>query len=72
MTARAVGSLSVLAEYAAPLLTAGGHLVAWKGSPDPEEVADGEHPDAVAIAERILTTQEAEIQQMQQLLGSRA
>ena len=31
VTARALGSLAVLAEYAAPLLRLGGVLVAWKG-----------------------------------------
>ncbi|MGK2937894.1 MAG: 16S rRNA (guanine(527)-N(7))-methyltransferase RsmG [Solirubrobacteraceae bacterium] len=38
--ARAVAPLSVLAEYAAPLLEMGGSLVAWKGQPDAEEEAD--------------------------------
>jgi 16S rRNA (guanine527-N7)-methyltransferase len=38
VTARAVGSLAVLVEYAAPLLSHGGVLVAWKGARDaPEE-----------------------------------
>jgi 16S rRNA (guanine527-N7)-methyltransferase len=32
VTARAVSSLAVLAEYAAPLLRVGGCLVAWKGA----------------------------------------
>jgi 16S rRNA (guanine527-N7)-methyltransferase len=36
-TARAVGPLALLCEYAAPLLALGGTLVAWKGS-----VSDGE------------------------------
>jgi 16S rRNA (guanine527-N7)-methyltransferase len=40
-TARAVAPLSVLVEYAAPLLVRGGTFVAWKGSPDHEEVAAG-------------------------------
>ena len=31
VTARAVAPLAVLVEYAAPLLRAGGSLVAWKG-----------------------------------------
>jgi 16S rRNA (guanine527-N7)-methyltransferase len=31
VTARAVGSLALLCEYAAPLLAVGGTLVAWKG-----------------------------------------
>jgi 16S rRNA (guanine527-N7)-methyltransferase len=42
VTARAVAPLSVLVEYAAPLLVAGGALVAWKGRRDPAQEADGE------------------------------
>ncbi|HYF74078.1 MAG TPA: DUF305 domain-containing protein [Nocardioides sp.] len=34
------------------------------------EVADGEHEDAVALAERIIETQQAEIDQMRQMLRS--
>jgi 16S rRNA (guanine527-N7)-methyltransferase len=41
VTARALAPLNVLAEYAAPLLKQGGSLVAWKGKPEPSEVADG-------------------------------
>jgi 16S rRNA (guanine527-N7)-methyltransferase len=41
VTARAVGPLAVLAEYAAPLLREGGVLVAWKGARDAEEEAAG-------------------------------
>jgi 16S rRNA (guanine527-N7)-methyltransferase len=41
VTARAVASLSVLVEYAAPLLVEGGALVAWKGRRDADEEADG-------------------------------
>jgi len=41
VTARAVASLSVLCEYAAPLLEHGGALVAWKGAVEPAEEADG-------------------------------
>jgi 16S rRNA (guanine527-N7)-methyltransferase len=37
VTARALSSLAVLLEYAAPLLEVGGSLVAWKGARDPEE-----------------------------------
>jgi 16S rRNA (guanine527-N7)-methyltransferase len=37
VTARAVASLAVLVEYAAPLLTLDGTFIAWKGTPDPEE-----------------------------------
>jgi 16S rRNA (guanine527-N7)-methyltransferase len=35
VTARAVGSLALLCEYAAPLMAVGGTLVAWKGAPSP-------------------------------------
>jgi 16S rRNA (guanine527-N7)-methyltransferase len=41
VTARALAALPVLVEYAAPLLQIGGHLVAWKGRPDPVEDGDG-------------------------------
>lgn len=39
VTARAVAQLGVLVEYACPLLTPGGRLVAWKGSIEGEEEA---------------------------------
>ena len=38
-TARAVASLPVLVEYAAPLLRRGGALVAWKGARNRDEEA---------------------------------
>ena len=41
VTARAVGSLALLVEYAAPLLREGGVLVAWKGARDAAEEAAG-------------------------------
>jgi 16S rRNA (guanine527-N7)-methyltransferase len=41
VTARALASLSVLVEYAAPLLGERGSLVAWKGRRDAAEEADG-------------------------------
>jgi 16S rRNA (guanine527-N7)-methyltransferase len=41
VTARAVGPLAVLVEYAAPLLRADGVLVAWKGARDDAEEAAG-------------------------------
>jgi 16S rRNA (guanine527-N7)-methyltransferase len=41
VTARALAPLSVIAEYASPLLTEGGVLVAWKGSRDEEEESRG-------------------------------
>jgi 16S rRNA (guanine527-N7)-methyltransferase len=45
VTARALAPLSVLMEYAAPLLAMGGSLVAWKG-----RVEASEESDAVAAA----------------------
>lgn len=41
VTARALAPLTVLLEYAAPLLAPGGLLVAWKGRRDTGEEADG-------------------------------
>jgi 16S rRNA (guanine527-N7)-methyltransferase len=41
VTARALASLPVLVEYAAPLLDLGGVLVAWKGGRQPEEEEAG-------------------------------
>ena len=41
VTARAVGPLALLVEYAAPLLRADGALVAWKGARDQAEEASG-------------------------------
>ncbi len=41
VTARALGSLALLEEYAAPLLRDGGVLVAWKGERDPAEEEAG-------------------------------
>jgi 16S rRNA (guanine527-N7)-methyltransferase len=41
VVARALASLPVLCEYAAPLLQPDGLLVAWKGAPEPAEVAAG-------------------------------
>ena len=42
VTARAVGPLALLVEYAAPLLRKDGVLVAWKGARDAAEEAAGE------------------------------
>lgn len=47
VTARAVASLAVLAEYAAPLLRVGGVLVAWKGARDAQEEAAAARAAAV-------------------------
>jgi 16S rRNA (guanine527-N7)-methyltransferase len=41
VTARAVGPLALLVEYAAPLLRPEGVLVAWKGARDPAEESAG-------------------------------
>jgi 16S rRNA (guanine527-N7)-methyltransferase len=41
VTARALASLPVLCEYAAPLLEDGGELVAWKGLVEPAEAEAG-------------------------------
>lgn len=41
VTARALAPLSVIYEYAAPLLRDGGSVVAWKGEVDEAESADG-------------------------------
>lgn len=50
VTARALASLPVLAEYAAPLLRVGGSLVAWKGARDAaEEEAGGRAAAALAL-----------------------
>ena len=48
VTARAVGPLAVLVEYAAPLLRPDGVLVAWKGARDSAEEAGG-----AAAAEKV-------------------
>jgi len=41
VSARALAPLAVVAEYAAPLLSVGGTLVAWRGRRDPEDEAAG-------------------------------
>jgi 16S rRNA (guanine527-N7)-methyltransferase len=41
VTARAVGELALIAEYAAPLLELDGALVAWKGARHPQEESRG-------------------------------
>jgi 16S rRNA (guanine527-N7)-methyltransferase len=59
VTARAVGPLAVLVEYAAPLLRDGGLLVAWKGARDArEEAAGAEAAQQVGMAvEEVLAVQ---------------
>lgn len=46
VTARAVSSLAVVAEYAAPLLRVGGTLVAWRGQRDPQAELEGQRAAA--------------------------
>ena len=55
VTARALASLPVLCEYAAPLLGDGGVLVAWKGLVEPAEAEAG------AAAAAILGLEPAEV-----------
>jgi len=55
VTARAVAPLSVIVEYAAPLLALDGRLVAWKGHRDPGEEADGRAAAAATGLEPVET-----------------
>jgi 16S rRNA (guanine527-N7)-methyltransferase len=56
VTARALASLPVLVEYAAPLLEVGRHLVAWKGRVEPGEIADGAAAaEALGMSEPVAT-----------------
>jgi 16S rRNA (guanine527-N7)-methyltransferase len=64
VTARALASLPVLCEYAAPLLREGGVLVAWKGAVDDAETADG-----LAAAE-VLGLRRAEVRAVTPYPGS--
>jgi 16S rRNA (guanine527-N7)-methyltransferase len=64
VTARALASLPVLCEYAAPLLREGGVLVAWKGAVDADEEADG-----LAAAEA-LGLRRAEVRAVRPYVGS--
>ena len=52
VTARALGALPIVCEYAAPLLAEGGVLVAWKGAVEADEEADGLHAAAELGLER--------------------
>jgi 16S rRNA (guanine527-N7)-methyltransferase len=65
VTARAVGSLSTLAELASPLLREGGVLAAWKGRREPEEEA------AVARAADRLAMEPIEVRSVRPYSGSR-
>jgi 16S rRNA (guanine527-N7)-methyltransferase len=65
VTARAVGSLPVLVEYAAPLLRPDGLLIAWKGTRDPQEETAG-----AAAADR-LGLEAAQVRAVEPYPGSR-
>jgi 16S rRNA (guanine527-N7)-methyltransferase len=58
VTARALASLPVLCEYAAPLLAEGGVLVAWKGLVERDEAAAG------AAAAEIVGLEPAEVREV--------
>jgi len=64
VSARALAALPVLAEYAAPLLTLGGALVAWKGRRMPEE----EH--AASTAAGVLGLELAEVRRVRPYPGA--
>jgi 16S rRNA (guanine527-N7)-methyltransferase len=66
VTARALARLDVVAEYAAPLLTEGGHLVAWRGMRDPAAEA------AAAAAARELGLAGEEVHEMRPYPGAQA
>ncbi len=53
VTARAIASLPVLCEYAAPLLADGGVLVAWKGTAPDEEIVAGAAAGAIVGLEPV-------------------
>ena len=65
VTARAVGSLSTLAELASPLLREGGVLLAWKGARSAEEESE------VARAGERLAMEAIEIRSVRPYPGSR-
>ena len=64
VTARALAPLGVVVEYAAPLLTVGGTLMAWRGRRDP----DAEEAAARAAAE--VGLEPGEVRQMQPYRGA--
>jgi 16S rRNA (guanine527-N7)-methyltransferase len=65
VTARALGPLNVVVEYAAPLLREGGSFVAWKGKRDPSAEADG------LMAAEIVGLEDAEPLPVDSLYGDR-
>jgi 16S rRNA (guanine527-N7)-methyltransferase len=64
-TARAVGRLATILEYAAPMLELGGVLVAWKGRRDREEEEEAE------LAATVLGMSLAAVERVQPFTGSR-
>jgi 16S rRNA (guanine527-N7)-methyltransferase len=64
VTARALASLEVVAEYAAPLLKLGGTLIAWRGQRDPD--VEG----AAALAADELGLRLGEIHRVNPYLGA--
>jgi 16S rRNA (guanine527-N7)-methyltransferase len=64
--ARAVAPLAALVEYAAPLLVAGGRLIAWKGQRDPGEEEAGEQ------AARTVGLERTGVERVHPFAGSRA
>jgi 16S rRNA (guanine527-N7)-methyltransferase len=65
ITARALAALPVVLEYAAPLLSVGGHVVAWKGAVGAEEAADG------AYAAQELGLEPVEVLHVEPFAGAR-
>ena len=65
VTARAVGSLAMLAELASPLLHEGGFLVAWKGARSQTEELE------VVRAGEMLAMEPAEVRSVRPYSGSR-
>jgi len=65
VTARAVGPLAVLLEYAAPLLRVGGCFVAWKGA------RDGGEEEAAGRAAGVLGMKLVEVRRVEPFPGAR-
>ena len=65
VTARALAPLAVVAEYAAPLLSQGGSLIAWRGMRDPAAER------AATVAARALGLTVGEVKAVQPYAGAR-
>ena len=57
VTARAMASLPVLVEYAAPILIPGGHLIVSKGNPENDEIISGDIAAKICGLSRIETSE---------------